>query len=202
MGFGYLFLGYLFLFSFPYKGLDITIDIIGFIIAYLGLRTLSEYGCGFNNLKKYVLLLLPVSTLTLTLQLINYFGVKVVFLSIWNYIYTAFLLVYNVMLLVSVYKIATSTEMTSIQAKAQRNLVICLLYYFAILFFETPFPGIQTLENYLIEKFAFGLIIYLLGYIWMILNASLLFSCYMWICKEGDEDMPEKQNKKNKAKED
>jgi len=100
------------------------------------------------------------------------------------------------MLLVAIYKIAVDTELNSIQGKAQRNLALCIIYYFIILFFQTPFPGIESLEKYLIEKMAFGLITYILGYIWMILNTALLFSCYMWICKEGDEDMPEKTRKK------
>ena len=34
------------------------------------------------------------------------------------------------------------------------------------------------------------------AYVWMILNISLIFNCYMMICKQGDEDMPMPERKK------
>ena len=32
----------------------------------------------------------------------------------------------------------------------------------------------------------------------ILINATLIFGCYMWICLEGDEDMPD--NRKHKYK--
>ena len=100
MGFGLLFIGYMFMFSFPYKGLDVLPDIIGFIISYIGIRSLSEYGCGFDDLKKYYSVLLPASFLTFVLQLLQVFGVGIGILEVWNYIYTAFIMLFNILLLI------------------------------------------------------------------------------------------------------
>ncbi len=195
MGFGLLFIGYLFMFSFPYRGFDIFPDIIGFIIAYIGLKTLSEYGCGFDNLKKYFYLLLPAGALTAVLQIIKLFGVELSVLKVWEYIYTAFLLLYNVLLLVAIYKIADDTDLRSIKAKAKRNLYLGIVYYALLLFLNFPIAFIQRLNIYLTAKFSIGLVLFLFGYVWMFLNLALIFNCYMWICKPGDEDMPIKERK-------
>lgn len=200
MGFGYLFIGYLFMFSFPYRGLDIFPDIIGFIIAFIGIRTLSEYGCGFDNLKRFFCLLIPSSFITLAIQILRLLNIDLSFIEIWETAYTAMILVYNIMLLVAIYRIGKDTGVGIIYAKAQRNLVLCLMYYAIILFFSFPSPLTEKLEVYLATKFSFGLVMYIFGYVWLILNASLIYSCYMWICQIGDEDMPEKESKFMKLK--
>ena len=205
MGFGYLFIGYLFMFSFPYRGLDIFPDFVGFIIAYIGIRTLSEYGCGFENLKRFFCLLIPSSFVTLILQILNLLGINLSFMALWETIYTAVILVFNIMMLVAIYRIGKDTDVAVIYAKAQRNLVLCLIYYGIILFFSFPSPITEKIEVYLATKFSFGLVMYIFGYVWLILNASLIYSCYMWICQIGDEDMPERESKikklRNKSKE-
>ena len=38
----------------------------------------------------------------------------------------------------------------------------------------------------------------LLNIFCILINATLIFGCYMWICLEGDEDMPD--NRKHKYK--
>lgn len=196
MGFGLLFIGYLFMFSFPYHGFDILPDILGFLIAYFGLKTLSDYGCGFDNLKRYFYVLLPASAITAIIQLIGLFWKKLSFLSVWEYIYTAFLLLYNVLLLIAVYKIADDTDLKSIKAKAKRNLYLGIVYYALVLFLNFPIDFIHRLNLYLTEKLSIGLVLFLFGYVWMILNLSLIFNCYMWICPPGDEEMPLRERKR------
>lgn len=196
MGFGLIFIGYLFMFSFPYHGFDILPDIIGFIISYFGLKTLSEYGCGFDNLKRYFNILLPASAVTALLQLICLFVNKHSIVTVWEYIYTAFILLYNVLLLIAIYKIADDTDLKTIKAKAKRNLFLGIVYYILIFFLNFPIDYIQKLNLYLTEKLSIGLVLFLFGYVWMFLNLSLIFNCYMWICKPGDEDMPVKERKK------
>jgi len=198
MGFGLLFLGYIFMFSFPYKGvLDVAPDVIGFLIALPGVISLSEYGCGFQNLKKYFILLIPSSVLTLVLQILSLYGIEKDLLVLWNIIYTALLLVFVMIMMVSIHNIADDTGVASIKAKVVRNLMISLIYCFLMIFFSLPIGIIQNLYLYLCSKFAFGFVLYVMGYVWHILNLATVFSCYMWICKEGDEDMPLKSKKNN-----
>ena len=190
MGFGLLFIGYMFMFSFPYRGLDILPDIIGFIISYIGIRSLSEYGCGFDDLKKYYSVLLPASFLTFVLQLLQVFGVGIGILEVWNYIYTAFIMLFNILLLVAIYKISNDTDLKSLMAKAKRNLIITFIYFGMTLILNLPFSFIVRFKTFLTTKYALGFAMFVFGYCWLILNLLLIYNCYMWICKPGDEDMP------------
>ena len=200
MGFGLLFLGYLFMYSFPYKGFDITPDIIGFIISYLGIRKLSEYGCGWDVLKRYMYVMLPASLATGVLQAVIAFVTPLDLYTYWSYIYTALLMVYNLLLLTAVYKIAEDTEVISIKAKAKRNMILGAAYYFVMLILDLPVAYIQNLKAYLSSVIPLGFIIFVFGYLWLFLNLAVIFSCYMWICAPGDEDMPVKESKFFKKK--
>jgi len=201
MGFGLLFLGYLFMYSFPYMGFDVVPDVLGFVISFFGIRTLSEYGCGWDTLKRYYSLLLPASLITFVLQFLGLFGLNSAFYELWFYAYSALLLVYNVLLLMAIYKIAVDTDSHSIKAKAKRNLYLGIVYYAFMLFLNFPLPFIEKLNSYLSAKFAVGFILFIFGYIWQFLNLALIFSCYMWICTEEDKDMPNKNKKLFKKKE-
>ncbi len=195
MGFGLVFIGYLFMYSFPYKGFDITVDLLGFLIAYFGIRKLAEYGCGFDTLKKYFYVLFPASSITLIFQLCSLFGVKIPFASLYDSAYIALVFVYNILLFVAIYKIADDTEIFSIKAKAKRNLTIGVIYYLLVFFFNLPIEYIQQLKVFLTSKFSLGLILFIVGYVWLFLNLVTIFNCYMWICEQGDEEMPIKERK-------
>ena len=195
MGFGLLFIGYLFFFSFPYKQtLNLPPDLLGFIISYIGIRTLAEYGCGWENLKKYFSVIFPASILNLILQIVNLSGNLLGIREIWLYAYEALIIVYNILLLVSVHNIAKDTEVKSIQAKAKRNIILMLVYYIIMLVFSLPISYVQEIYKHLAVNYSFTLVLFLYNYLWRFLNLVLIFSCYMWICKEGDQDMPEKEH--------
>lgn len=195
MGFGLLFIGYLFLFSFPYKEtLNIPPDILGFIIAYIGVRTLADYGCGWENFKKYFSVIFPASILNLVLQIMNLLGFLKNIRELWSYAYEALLIVFNILLLVAIHNIAKDTEVKSIQAKAKRNFVLMLGYYAVMLIISLPLPFIQDIYKHLEVNYSFTLVLFLYNYLWRLLNLALIFSCYMWICQEGDQDMPEKEH--------
>ena len=174
MGFGYLFIGYMFTFSFTYRGFDVLPDLIGFIIAYIGLISLSEYGCGWDTLKKFFHVLIPASAVTLVFQILGLYGKPASVAGLWYYAYTAFLMLYNILLLVAIFKIAQDTESKSIAFKARRNLTLGIVYYVLTLFLSLPFSPIQKLSMLLSEKIAFGLFMYVFGYI-VLHHHQLLF---------------------------
>ncbi len=195
MGFGLLFIGYLFFFSFPYKEtLNIPPDLLGFIISYMGIRTLAEYGCGWENLKRYFSVIFPASVFNLILQILNLSGILLDMREFWAYVYEALMIVYNLLLLVAIHNIAKDTEVKSIQAKAKRNTVLMLIYYTVMLIVSLPVPQIKNIYGHLEVNYSFTLVLFIFNYLWHFLNLALVFSCYMWICKEGDEEMPEKEH--------
>ncbi len=200
MGFGFLFLGNFFFADFYYKDFDILPDFVGLILVFIGLLTLSTYGCGFDNLKRYMYLMFPLSLFHSVLQILLINSIDLGIYEIWSYVYTAIRLVYTLMLLVAIYRIANDTEVHSIAAKAQRNMVLFVIYNAIVLFLDFPAESIRKIEEFLIQKFAFGLFMFIVKDILFILNLVLIYSCYMWICKEGDEDMPEKERKFFKKK--
>ena len=196
MGFGLLFIGYLFLFSFPFHNFDILPDLIGFLISYMGLKTLADYGCGFDTLKRYFSFLLPVSAITVVMQIVSSFGILTFLATLWGYLHIASILVYNILLLTAIFKIAEDTELKTIKAKAKRNLYLGIIYYGLILFLDFPLEFVEKLKEFLTVNYGIGFVLYIFGYVWMILNISLIFNCYMMICKQGDEDMPMPERKK------
>lgn len=180
------------MFSFPYKGFDILPDIVGFILAFTALRSLSEYSEGFETLKKYLYLLLPSSLVTLVLQILVLTGSKQnLFFEAYFTGYTALLAFYNILLLTAIKKIARETELKSLEARAMRNTVLAILYYAALLFSYLPFDFVKNVSSHPTYKVT----LFLFGYIWQALNFVLIFSCYMWICRQGDEDMPVKKRR-------
>jgi hypothetical protein len=69
-----------------------------------------------------------------------------------------------------------------------------LIYYAVMIIISLPFPFIQDVYKYLEVNLSFTLVLFIFNYLWRFLNLALIFSCYMWICQEGDEDMPEKEH--------
>ena len=197
MGFGLLFVGYMFFFSYPYMEgmLDIPPELLGLVVSWFGVKTLSEYECGWDVLKRYYLILLPSAAIKLGLQILSLLGILESASALWAYVFEAMMIVFNLLLLVAIYKIAEETEVMSIKAKAKRNIIIMMFYYALTIVFSLPFDFIKNTFTYLSVNYYFNLVLFLISYLWRFLNLALIFSCYMWICKEGDEAMPAPENK-------
>ena len=195
MGFGLVFIGYLFMFSFTPYGFDILPDIVGFGIAFLGVKGLADYGCGWDILKKYFLVLFPASFITFVIQVLGVIKPDTFQIPFWSFIYEAVIFFYNILLFVAIYKIAEDVEMRSIKIKAQRNMIMGVIYFVIGILLKLPVPAVQKVVNLLKTRYAAGALFYLYGYVWLFLNLAVIFSCYMWICAQGDEDMPMKERK-------
>ncbi|MBE6564866.1 MAG: hypothetical protein E7655_06315 [Ruminococcaceae bacterium] len=206
MGFGLLFLGYLFLFDFPYKGLDIFPDAAGFAIMLLGLLTLVEYERSFRRPLYAGFCLLILNAADLALQLATFFGADVpaAVNDVFTYLLLAGLLCYNILLFTAVRTIATETGLPSLRVRAVRNIIFTIALFAIKVFFSLDFTFIREMSIRLNEAVHFASVLFLLDWAILFLNALLLFSCYMRICKEGDEDMPmpeKSQKTKNNKKE-
>lgn len=200
MGFGLLFLGYLFMVDFPYKGLDIFPDAAGFALMLIGLQVLREYEAKFKHAQKPAYILLFLTFIELVKQLLGFFELwqNDIFSIILTYAIQAAMLVYYYLLIKAISAIAVRTGLPKIKVRARRNLILTYIIYAVKFIFSIDIPYIKELAAKLNE------IMYLTGFVFMLdallllLNAVLILSCYMRICRKGDEDMPVKEKKKRR----
>lgn len=186
MGFGYLFIGYLFTFNFiSYSAYT---DIFAMLFMLLGLSSLARYASGF----RYGLWAgVPLGLLSLVLfgekigSLLGFFPYSALFnslTSVWSWILKA---VFIWLVMEGVAQIAQQTELPNLRLKALRNRLLFLLPATLGVLLETNiFP---TLNNAL---WVLTMLYMLSGLFCVFLNAKLFFECYIMICLEGDEDMP------------
>jgi len=202
VGFGLLFLGYFFLFDFPYKGLDIFPDAAGFGLMLLGLLSLVEYERAFRRPLYAGFGLLLLNVIDLAFQLSAFFGKALpsAVTDVFTYLLLFALLLYQCLLLDGIAAIAKQTDLPALRFRAIRNKIFTVAMAVIKLFFSLDFAFIRDMSIRLNTALPFSSILFLLDWLVLLLNALLLFSCYMRICKEGDEDMPmpEKKNKNNK----
>lgn len=202
MGFGWMFIGYTLLLrvnldflGFPF---DITPDILGFLLMTHGFTVASKYCECFRLTRILGIVGIPASGMVLLLDALS--ALKVIALSemtasVISYIYLFFLLGFTLSLLFSLYRIADQTGLDRLKKRAVRCAIYTVVLFWA--------------ENWLFDVLGFfgvdmagsnvpAIVRIFLGALYIFLNAALIFSCYMWICLEGDEEMPD--NRKHKYK--
>ncbi|MBO5273882.1 MAG: hypothetical protein J6I45_04635 [Clostridia bacterium] len=184
MGFGLLLFGYLMLITVPFHGVDVFVDLVGFLFILAAMKKLEAYNIYFLRCKQTAVVMCGVGALTLITQVMSFFvtlpGIVTTAAALIN---AAGMLVFHYFMLHGIRSIARYTELPKWAAKAERNWSITVIYYVAVLALMIP----------AVENFAgpyFSLPVYVLGLVWLGLNIWLIFNCYARICLEGDEDMP------------
>ena len=183
MGFGTLFLGYVLLFI--CRGVDIFPDIFAYALMFWGLRTISVHSGYFAKSKISIYPLATVGLVNDILQITAAFahisfGILQQIVSGLNGLC---LLVFHYFLLKAVEAISAELELRKMAARARRNLTITFVYCIISLVVTIRPPFMEDAMRYI------SLPVLLLGLAWIVLNAKLIYSCYMYICLEGDEDM-------------
>ncbi len=198
MGFGLLFIGYFFLLSLPYNGIDILPDIIGFVLMYLALRKLNFY-CRDNRHFKYArITTIPCAVLSLALLAVaitNFFAeLPSALHTILQTAYAVAIGIYELFLLLGIFRLAKEIELPKLAARAQRMLTLTAVYYLSELLIMSGVLSdyLTSIDPTITNYLSFAL--YLLGYIWMLCTLALIFTCYMRICLEGDEEMPYRED--------
>ena len=204
MGFGLLFIGYFFLIFFPLSRVDIlpNLAIIGCIIMLVGLKRLTRYCAdnhGFNLSKIALIVLAAVSIGALMLDIAAIDGmlndtVNAVLAPTANSIYALSVAFFTASLFIGIYKLAHDVELPKLKSKSVFMLSVTAVYLVAELAASMcsllhTYGGI-TSESFTIVTGYVGIFAFLLTYVALFLNLSLIFSCYARICLEGDEDMP------------
>ncbi len=196
MGFGLLFIGYLMTFLLSMAGsYGCYPAIVGCIVMLYAATKLVEYEPRF----KYVFFsIIPMSlcvAFDLSAAVSALMGSDMPGFLSWSvtadivkYAKFVFELSFHVLLLTSVASIASETGVDKTAHAAWRNLIIYAVYFVTAVV-ASFLPGDLPVSPYLfIAQFALYLI-------WMILNAIALFSCYMRICDEGDQEMKVKPSR-------
>lgn len=196
MGFGLLFVGYLFAYilrigvgKYAFAGM-----LIGCFIMYLALGKLRRY-C-------------PSFIYALTVDIIRIFasffeaveGIDgLLFLNlgiagstaalVFRWITFALDLVFNILLLYSIADMANRVELPEIKGKSFRNMIFVGIFYALQLFLYLPLNiGNEAKNNLMV-------ILTLSGLLYALLNSYLIFKCYAFICPEGDEEMARKPSR-------
>lgn len=199
MGFGLLFLGYFFLLTLPVGEIDILPDVIGWIIMASALRGLCGFCPDNRHFSRARTLTLPGAVLSALLLILDFVLLLDVpaFLTtadtVLRLAYSAVMGVYEIFLLLGIYKLAREVELPKLSARAQRMMAVTVVYYLMQIVVYSGIPGLLP-ESQAALVGAINLAVYALGYLWLILTLALLFTCYMRICLEGDEDMPYRED--------
>jgi uncharacterized membrane protein len=204
MGFGLLFVGYFFNLSLPYKGVDILPDLIGCILMYLALNRLCGYcpdNQGFRNARILLYPYTVFATATLGTQVAGLFttipkNIERYFFTPLYILYSVTIGVYLIFLLTGIHSLSKSVELEKTATRARRLITLTVVYYFLqLLFYFDIFNFIANLTDSPDVVLSYiNITIYVIGLIWLLLTLSLIFTCYMRICLEGDEDMPHRDS--------
>lgn len=191
MGFGFLFLGSFFRFDFPFHGLDIFPDAVGFALMLLGIFTLCDYEKKFVKAKYAGFAALMASLGELVTQLIAFLGEPT---SDWLSLSVTLLVgitsaLFDVFLLLAIASLAHEVGVEKIRRKAYRNLILVLLVFLPEFVFSLGIPALSSLAETLNRRVFFTNVLFCLDVFVRLLNLILILSCYMRICREGDEDM-------------
>lgn len=201
MGFAWMFLGYILLLGTNFEimgvAMDVTPDVIGFLLLSHGFSVASRYCDCFKFSKAVGMAGIPFSLVYLAAELsssLEIIPISSGWLSAINYGYAIFKLIFSLCLLYSLYLISAQTGVEKLRKKSIRLAIYTALFFFAEQFLPSFLPKL----GFALDASQTAGLQMLLNILCILINATLIFGCYMWICLEGDEDMPD--NRKHKYK--
>lgn len=187
MGFGLLFVGYFVSYVMSYVFIP---KLLGCIIMLAGVLKLSEYELEFKKSIPVLGAMSVTSAYMMVRSLLDYFGiVSPVFGEIAANIVSLadeiLGVLFHVLLLLAIKKIAKDTGLDNLCYKAVRNLLIVFVA-------EISWLSVSLIPDTEFKKILFW-IAFGLKVIWIVINLILLVSCYRMICDESDVDMPDRE---------
>ncbi|MBP3917872.1 MAG: hypothetical protein J6I50_01715 [Clostridia bacterium] len=200
MGFGVLFIGYMLLLSVPLHSMGICVEVLGYLVMLKALSPalLGQYQKGFLNAHRVCWILVPLGIFTLGLQCLSWLGFEALYQTVnrvTSLPYTVFLsfalLLFHYYLLDGVEHQARDVELPDIIRQAMRNRIMTAVYF--VLMIAVNFLDIPAVTDVIPYTNLVG-IVSLFGVIWIVLNAKMIFNCYMWICLPEDLDMKPREN--------
>lgn len=191
MGFGTLFVGYLIAFFLSLTLYGGFFSLVGYGFMMAGLRELRQYHRPFL----YSLIPLPFMMLGALWRALSSvasylpgglsgFFSNASVTSFVKYAEFCLIFVFHMALFFGIYGIAKKIGLPKITSSTVFSTFAYCLYFVLYAVSLLPFEGIEAYKRVM------GAPIILLQLFWVVLNAVLLWQCYVHICKEGDEDVP------------
>ena len=194
MGFGILFVGYILSFFVSLVNYGYIIRLAGYALMAIALIKIREYGREFTYPLIGSLILTAYGIYDVIYQGAGLLSIKLPDVmqnaaGVMSIVNIVLIVAFNLALLWAIYSITRRLELFKQRNAAVRNAIFIVLYFILNVLGMGPLKSNEIYTKY------FGLPTLLLQLAWIILVAILIFSCYMYICPEGDEDMPRHRSK-------
>ena len=191
MGFGYLFIGYLLATNPVYSAFTAVFGVLLFAFA---MRRLSLFNLPLRHAGMLVYPMLAVEGARFVFELLRLLSLVPAALfsnvsSILMPISTVLSLLFHERLLSGIEELAIETELPKVRYRAKRNRLFAILTYALSLAITLPISA----EGYLLFAGSAFLPVLIALVVCIVLNAMLIWSCYMWICLPEDLDMKRKK---------
>lgn len=197
MGFGIMFFGVFFFASANVSGFDVLPDFIGYIIILLGIRCALRYCNNFKMARVAGFVGLGTSVAVFMAQAIELLGgtVPTGVMRIIETANAAIKIVFLMILLFAVFGLAKETGAEKTQRRSLMSLIVVPVFWTAnIAGGVVNYSGVVSDADVLKKILTAALVCEI---VYVIVAAVGVFSAYMWICVEGDEDMPKRNNSRS-----
>ena len=189
MGFGLLFVGYFVSYVMSYVFIP---KLLGCLIMLAGIVKLSEYELEFKKCVPALGAMSIASAYMLARSIFEYFGIESaafgeLAVNIVSVAEELLGFVFHIFLLRAINKIAKDTGLDKLCFRAMRNLIVVAVAQVAYVSLSLVPKSAEGVTQVLFWV-ALGLRL-----IWIVLDLSLLVSCYRMICDESDADMPDRE---------
>ena len=192
MGFGLLFIGYFIAFVTALTKFGFAIRLAGYLLMAYSLIKLRDFELKFTWPMSISFGLIVIGIAQCVFGVcdeISYsLSENVMFLrTIVDTGESLLIIAFNLLLLWGIMSISKCLELSKQKNAAMRNIIFIIFWAVLDLLGTGPFSNNTVYINY------FGLPTFIIYIAWILLNLVLIFSCYMYICPEGDEEMNRKK---------
>lgn len=184
MGFGTLFIGYFLLLNLTYYGFT---DVIAASVMLLGLYKLSPVNKFFKAAAvcSGVFLVFSLGEFGIATYEIFFRQLNTpLFISVMSILRCLVISTLTVLMLKGIESVAREVELENLPVKASRLAVVTIVIYSLWILLEAP---ISFIDDYVLA--VLSLLTILATIALMIINLTVVYSCYMKICMPGNEDI-------------
>ena len=190
MGFGYIFIGTVLTVNVVAHQFT---DLLAYLLILVGMMPLSEYGRRLKTAKNACFVLLFVGACEFSLALLHLVGVytDLELMRETALVNQLMLYVFTFLLLRGLATLADETGTHTLRVRVFRQQIFAFIYHIPMALLEVDFENaaVKTVQlNATLPLMLFGLV-------YLVLQAKLIFSFYMWICPEGEEGMERKPSR-------
>lgn len=186
MGFGTLFIGYFLLLNLTYYGFT---DVIAASVMLLGLYKLSPVNKYFKvaAVSTGVFLLFSLGELGIAVYEMFFRAINSpALVSIMCIVRCLAVGILTVMMLKGIETVACEVDIENLPAKASKLAIVTIVTYAMWIILEAP---LSFIDNYILA--VLSLITILTTLCLIIINLTVIYTCYMKICMPGDEGLKE-----------